>query len=288
MVYVARAMERELERLLPPLDGTEARLVAAMRHAVLNGGKRLRPLLVLASADMFDVPESRSLRVAAAVEMAHGYSLVHDDLPCMDDDDWRRGRPTVHVAFDEATAVLAGDALLTLAFETLASRETHPDAEARAELVRSLALAAGAHGMVGGQAIDLASEGKPLDLGQITRLQQLKTGALIGFCCEAGAILAHAAPNQRQALHAYAHDLGLAFQIADDLLDVEGSMAETGKRINKDAAAGKATLVGLLGVTRAREQAKILADQACKHLDLFGEKAKLLRDIAEYVVIRRS
>jgi len=288
MACVVRAVEREIDALLPPPSGGEARLHQAMRYSVLNGGKRLRPFLVMASADLFHAPEAASLRVAAAVEMVHSYSLVHDDLPCMDDDDLRRGKPTTHIQFDEASAVLAGDGLLTLAFEVLADRATPVDAETRLELVRALAAAAGVHGMVGGQAIDLAAEGQKLDVGEVTRLQQLKTGALMAFSCEAGAILGHASPAERHALRMYAHDLGLAFQIADDLLDVEGSTEETGKRVKKDTSAGKATFVSLLGVDRARSQAKILADQACQHLDLFKEKGQLLRDLARFVVTRRS
>ena len=288
MDYVARALERQLTDLLPNPDGPEARLLEAMRYATLGGGKRFRPFLVVASADLFDVPKDVSLRVAAAVEMAHTYSLVHDDLPCMDDDAMRRGKPSTHVAFDEATAVLAGDALLTLAFEVLAANSTHVDAEVRAELVRGLAAAAGPRGMVAGQAIDLAAEGQTLDLGAITRLQQLKTGALIGFCCEAGAILGRANPHKRHALKAYAHDLGLAFQIADDLLDAEGSAAETGKTTGKDAAAGKATFVALLGPEQARAQARMLAEQAGRHLDIFGARARLLQDAAGFVISRRS
>lgn len=288
MDYVARAVEQQLTDLLPGPNGPEARLLEAMRYATLGGGKRFRPFLVVASADLFDVPKEASLRVAAAVEMAHTYSLVHDDLPCMDDDAMRRGKPSTHIAFDEATAVLAGDALLTLAFEVLAANSTRVDAEVRTELVRGLAAAAGPHGMVAGQAIDLAAEGQTLDLGAITRLQQLKTGALIGFCCEAGAILGHANPHRRHALKAYAHDLGLAFQIADDLLDAEGSAAETGKTTGKDAAAGKATFVALLGIEPARAQARMLAEQAGRHLDIFGARARLLQDAAEFVISRRS
>lgn len=288
MAAVVRAVEREIDSLLPKPSGGEARLHQAIRYSVLNGGKRLRPFLVMASADLFHAPEAASLRVAAAAEMVHSYSLVHDDLPCMDDDDLRRGKPTTHIQFDESSAVLAGDGLLTLAFEVLADRATPVDAETRLELVRALAAAAGVHGMVGGQAIDLAAEGQKLNVGEITRLQQLKTGALMAFSCEAGAILGHASPAERQALRMYAHDLGLAFQIADDLLDVEGSTEETGKRVKKDTSAGKATFVSLLGVDRARSQAQILADQACQHLDLFKEKGQLLRDLARFVVTRRS
>ncbi len=288
MDYVGRAVEDLLAALLPEPGGPEARLVEAMRYATLGGGKRLRPFLVVASAELFDVAEPFALRVAAAVEMVHCYSLVHDDLPCMDDDDMRRGKPSTHVRFGEANAILAGDALLALAFEVLSSAATHGDAEVRAELVRGLAVAAGAAGMVGGQAIDLAAVGQRLEMGTVTRLQQLKTGALIAFCCEAGAVLGHADVAKRHALRAYAHDLGLAFQIADDLLDVEGTAAEAGKRVGKDAAAGKATLVALMGRDRARAQAAMLADQAAKHLDLFGPKAKLLCDLAGFAITRRS
>jgi farnesyl diphosphate synthase len=282
------AVEAMLDALLPKPAGAEARLFEAMRYAVLGGGKRLRPMLVMTSADLFSVSHRSAERAAAAVELVHCYSLVHDDLPCMDDDDLRRGRPTVHKAFDEATAVLAGDALLTLAFEVLAAAPTHGDPEVRAELVRGLAQASGGHGMVGGQTIDLAAEHQTLDLGAITRLQQLKTGAIIAFSCEAGAMLGKAAEPSRHALRAYAHDLGLAFQIVDDLLDVEGSASEVGKRVGKDAAAGKATFVSLLGLEQARTQADMLARQAIQHLDLFGEKADLLRQIAMFVVNRRA
>ncbi len=288
MDYVARAVEQQLATLLPGPDGPESRLLEAMCYATLGGGKRFRPFLLVASADLFDVPEAQSLRVAAAVEMVHTYSLVHDDLPCMDDDAMRRGKPSTHVAFDQATAILAGDALLTLAFEVVAANATHVDAEVRAELVRGLAVAAGPRGMVAGQAIDLAAEGQPFDLGAITRLQQLKTGALIGYCCDAGAIMGHADPHRRHALKAYAHDLGLAFQITDDLLDAEGTPAETGKTTGKDAAAGKATFVALLGPEQARAQAQMLAEQAGRHLEVFGAKARLLQDVAGFVISRRS
>jgi len=229
-----------------------------------------------------------ALQVAAAIEMVHAYSLIHDDLPAMDNSDLRRGRPTSHKRFDEATAVLAGDGLLTMAFEALADPDTHGDAAVRIELVGALAAAAGAAGMVGGQMIDLIVEKQPLDIGAITRLQRMKTGALIAFSCEAGAILAKAAAELRLALRGYAHDLGLAFQIADDLLDIEGSSAETGKPIGADAAAGKATFVSILGVERARAQAELLVEQAVAHLDLFEERAELLRQVARFVVNRRS
>jgi farnesyl diphosphate synthase len=288
MREAAAEIERVLDLALPAPDGPEARVAQAMRHAVEGPGKRLRPFLVLASAALFSVQRSCALRVAAAVEMVHCYSLVHDDLPALDDSDTRRGRPSVHRAFDEATAILAGDALLTLAFEILAEPETHGDPIVRCELVRALARAAGTQGMVGGQALDLAAERQQLDIGAITRLQRLKTGELIAFSCEAGAILGHAAETPRKALRAYAHDLGLAFQIADDLIDAEGDAAEAGKPTGQDAALGKATFVSLLGAERARAQARLLARQAIAHLDLFQEKADPLRAVADFVADRRS
>jgi farnesyl diphosphate synthase len=243
--------------------------------------------LVLAAARLFGVGERSALQVAAAIEMVHAYSLIHDDLPAMDNSDLRRGRPTSHKEFDEATAILAGDALLTTAFEVLAHPDTHGDPAVRCELVSSLAAGAGAAGMVGGQMIDLIAEKRPLDIGAITRLQRMKTGALIAFSCEAGAILAKAASEVRTALRGYAHDLGLAFQIADDLLDVEGSAAETGKPVGADAVAGKATFVSILGVDRARAQAELLVSQAVAHLELFEDRAELLRQVARFVVNRR-
>jgi farnesyl diphosphate synthase len=275
-------------RLLAVPTGLEARVYEAMRYSALAPGKRLRPLLVLAGARLCGVARSSALQVAAAVEMVHAYSLIHDDLPAMDNSDLRRGRPTCHKEFDEATAILAGDGLLTMAFEVLADRDTHGDPAVRCELVAALAAAAGGAGMVGGQMIDLIAEKQPLDIGAITRLQRMKTGALIAFSCEAGAILAKAASELRTALRGFAHDLGLAFQIADDLLDVEGSAAETGKPVGADAAAGKATFVSILGVERARAQAELLVDQAVAHLDLFEERAELLRQVARYVVSRRT
>jgi farnesyl diphosphate synthase len=277
-----------LSRLIPEQDGLEARLGQAMRYATLNGGKRLRPFLVLMSARLFEVPEERALRAAAALEMVHSYSLVHDDLPAMDDDDLRRGKPTCHIQFDEATAILAGDALLTCAFEILGHPDTHSDANVRAALVVALARAAGAHGMVGGQMLDLMAEDRTLDMEQITRLQRLKTGMLIAVACETGAILGRAPRAAHQALAAYAHDLGLAFQIADDLLDVEGAADVVGKKIGKDADAGKETFVSLLGVGRARDQARMLIDQAIAHLDPFEARADTLRDLARYVIDRSS
>lgn len=286
----AEAVERTIQRLLAPPDGPEARVYDAMRYAALAPGKRLRPFLVLASAHLFSVGQRAALQVAAAIELVHTYSLVHDDLPAMDNSDLRRGRPTCHKAYDDATAILAGDGLLTLAFEVLAHLDTHGDPAVRVELVAELAKAAGAAGMVGGQMIDLLAEhdSTALDIGAITRLQRLKTGALIAFSCEAGAILGKAAIEPRKALIAYAHDLGLAFQIADDLLDVEGNEEEVGKSVRRDEEAGKATFVTILGVEGARTQARALVDQAAGHLDIFGDKADLLRQCARFVVDRKS
>jgi farnesyl diphosphate synthase len=277
-----------IDRLLRAPPELEARVYEAMRYSALAPGKRLRPLLVLASARLFGVARGSALQVAAAIEMVHAYSLIHDDLPAMDNSDLRRGRPTCHKAFDDATAVLAGDGLLTLAFEVLSHPDAHGDPAVRCELVSALAAAAGSAGMVGGQMIDLIAEKQPLDIGAITRLQRMKTGALIAFSCEAGAILAKASHDQRTALRGYAHDLGLAFQIADDLLDVEGSAEETGKPVGADAAAGKATFVSILGVERARAQADLLVEQAVAHLDLFEQRAELLRQVARFVVSRRT
>ena len=284
----ARKVNDVLAELLPVESGPERQLIDAMRYATLDGGKRIRPFLVLGGARLFDVAGRRALRVGAAVEMVHCYSLVHDDLPAMDDDDLRRGKPTCHVQFDEATAILAGDGLLTKAFEVLAEEATHPDAVVRCALVGDLARAVGAHGMVGGQMLDLVAADHVLDVPEVTRLQRLKTGEMIAFACEAGAILGKASKTARHALHRYAHDLGLAFQIADDLLDVDGNEAEVGKKIGKDQAAGKATFVSLLGVERARTQARMIGEQAVRHLDIFDERADSLREMATFVVERRA
>jgi len=282
------AVERLLGELLSGGEGQEARLFEAMRYSVLGGGKRMRPFLVLASSRLCGAPDSQALRVGAALEMIHCYSLIHDDLPAMDDDDLRRGRPTCHKAFDEATAILAGDALQSLAFEVLAHPATHPNGAVRADLVRELAIAAGARGMAGGQMIDLLAGDQVPDVATIARMQRLKTGALIGFACESGAILGQAGDERRQALQHYAHDVGLAFQIADDLLDVLGSVEDLGKATQKDAAAGKVTFVSLLGIEKAQERAHMLSDQAIGHLEIFGEKADHLRALAKFVVERRS
>lgn len=285
---IAEIIEEALEVLLPEPEGAEARLAEAMRYAALGGGKRLRAFLVLETAALFAVSPTCAARVGASVEMLHAYSLVHDDLPAMDDDDLRRGKPSLHRAFDEATAILAGDALQSRAFEVLAEPDTHSDPLARCELVAALGAAAGAKGMAGGQMIDMLAERQELNAAEVGRLQSLKTGRLIQFSAEAGAILGRAPALQRHMLAAYGRDLGAAFQIADDLLDADGTTAETGKTTGKDQAAGKATLVAILGVERARAQAELLANQAAGHLDSFGRKADLLRALARYVITRRS
>jgi farnesyl diphosphate synthase len=280
--------EATLQALLPKPAGPEARLIAAMRYATLGGGKRLRAFLVLQSGRLFGVDRRALGRVAAAVECVHAYSLVHDDLPAMDDDDMRRGKPTLHKAFDEATAILAGDALLTLAFGLVSSPEAHGDPFVRCELISRLASAAGHAGMVGGQMMDLALEGKSPALPEITRLARMKTAALVTFCCEAGAIMGRASPAARQALAAYGQEVGLAYQIADDLLDLQGEASEIGKQVHKDAARGKPTLVSVLGAERVRAHADALVKQAASHLDLFDEKADLLRAAARFVITRKA
>ena len=284
----AEAVTGVLDNILAETNGHENRVVEAMRYASLAGGKRVRPFLVCATAALFDVEESRALRAAAAVELIHCYSLVHDDLPAMDDDELRRGQPTCHIAFDEATAILAGDALLTKAFEVLADAKTHAEPSIQSTLVKVLARASGHEGMVGGQIIDLYAENHELDVPEITRLQRMKTGALIAVSCDIGALMGKASEEARHHLRGYSHDIGLAFQIADDLLDVRGDEAEVGKKTQKDAGAGKATFVSLLGVDEASEQAHMLSQQAQKHLAIFGEKADPLRALATFIVERRS
>lgn len=283
----AAVIEQAIDTLLPLPDGQERRLVEAMRYATLGGGKRMRGFLVMEVAALFAVARTSAARVAASVEMLHAYSLVHDDLPSMDNDDLRRGQPSTHRQFDEATAILAGDALQARAFELLADAETHSDPLARCELVSALGLASGARGMAGGQMIDMATEGKALTEAEVTRLQALKTGRLIQYSAEAGAILGRAAPPLRAHVAAYGRDLGAAFQIADDVLDAVGTTEGIGKTAGKDEAAGKATVVALLGVERARTQAAMLAEQAARHLDAFDGRADRLRALAAYVVARR-
>lgn len=286
LAHIAQEIDSRFDALLVPPGDSRDRLYAAMRHAAIGGGKRLRPLLVSAAARLFAVDPECALRVGLAIEAIHVYSLIHDDLPAMDDDDMRRGRPTVHKAYDEATAILAGDAFQALAFEIVAAEATHADPFVRCELVAALASASGLAGMVGGQAMDMAAAEAAQDIAAISRLQQLKTGALIAFAIEAGAILGRIPPEGRTKLRAYAHDLGLAFQIVDDLLDAEGDPAAMGKAAGKDDAAGKATFVGLLGIDKARAQARLLSNQAIDHLGNFGCEADLLRAIATYAVDR--
>ncbi|WP_028967146.1 polyprenyl synthetase family protein [Sphingomonas phyllosphaerae] len=285
---VSAEMDRRFDALLPIPNDPRADLYRAMRHATIGGGKRLRPLLVFATARLFDVARDAAARVAVALEAIHVYSLIHDDLPAMDDDDLRHGKATVHKAFDEATAILAGDCLHALAFEVLADPATHADPFVRAELIADLARASGPSGMAGGQAMDLKADGTRFDLNTVTRLQQMKTGALIGAAVEGGAILGRIPPEGRRHLRGYAHDLGLAFQIVDDLLDVEGDEELAGKKLRKDGEQGKETFVSLLGVERARQQSRMLVDQAIDHLRSYGEEAELLRAIARFVIDRRG
>ncbi|WP_242098053.1 polyprenyl synthetase family protein [Sphingomonas sp. CROZ-RG-20F-R02-07] len=283
---VSTEIDRQFDLFLALPDDPRRELYRAMRHAAIGGGKRLRPLLVFATAALFDVDRAHASRAATAIESVHVYSLIHDDLPAMDDDDMRRGKPTVHKAFTEATAILAGDCLHALAFEILAHPATHPDAIVRAELVFDLARAAGPSGMAGGQMMDIEAEKARFDLPTVTRLQQMKTGALITASVEAGAILGRVPADARTGLRGYAHDLGLAFQIADDLLDAEGDEAAVGKKLRKDGGAGKETFLTLMGAERARAQAAMLVEQAVEHLHGYGADADLLRDIAHFVFER--
>jgi farnesyl diphosphate synthase len=285
----AGKIEARLDHLLPVATGTAPRLVEAMRYALLAPGKRIRPLFVAESARLFGVDEARALQAGAAIECVHCYSLVHDDLPAMDDDDLRRGRPTVHRAFDEATAILAGDALLTFAFEILGAATTHPDAGVRAELVSELAAAAGKSGMAGGQMLDLEAESARVsDIGHIVALQAMKTGALFRFACRSGAILGKAGAAEREALTLYADRIGLAFQIADDILDIEASTAALGKATGKDRAAGKATFVELLGPDGAKAEARKLVSEAKDAMRRFGDDAHVFVAAADYVVERNK
>ncbi|PXA95867.1 farnesyl-diphosphate synthase [Nostoc sp. 3335mG] len=283
---VSEEIDREFDALLPVPGDARANLYKAMRHAAIGGGKRLRPLLVSATARLFGVDRTCIARTGTAIEAIHVYSLIHDDLPAMDDDDMRRGKPTVHRVFDEATAILAGDCLHALAFEILAEEETHGDPFVRVELIGALAHASGPSGMAGGQMMDLEAEKSSFDLATVTRLQAMKTGALIACAVEMGAILGRVPVEGRTGLRGYARDVGLAFQIADDLLDAEGDEALAGKKLRKDGDAGKETFLSLLGVERAREQAHLLVDQAIEHLHPYGPEADVLRDIARYTLAR--
>lgn len=286
LARIARDVDAAFDALLPVPADTRLRLIEAMRYAVIGGGKRIRPLLVVAVAEMYGVDREAALRAGLAVEAIHAYSLIHDDLPCMDDDDLRHGKPTVHRAYDEATAVLAGDALHAFAFELLSDPAMSGDPFTRIELVTTLATASGAQGMAGGQMMDIMAEGADYDLPAVTRLQQLKTGALLGAAVEMGAILGHIPPEGRTHLRGYARDIGLAFQIVDDLLDHEGDEAAAGKALRKDAGAGKQTFVSLLGADRAREQARALVEQAVGQLSQHGAEADLLRALARFIVER--
>lgn len=276
-----------LDRLIAPADGPEAQLMRAMRYAALATGKRLRPFFVIAIGNLFDASEKALLRTGAALECVHTYSLIHDDLPCMDDDDLRRGQPTVHKKFDEATAVLAGDALLTLAFEILSDPDTHPEPLVRCKLIEKLAKASGARGMVAGQMIDMLAGDIRQDLNAITRMQRLKTGALISFAGEAACVLGGATEAERSAINGFTHDLGLAYQISDDLLDVLGSEEEVGKGVRKDSEQGKANFVTLLGEEGAKQRVEMLAGQAKQHLAIFRNRAHLLLQSVDFVLDRR-
>jgi farnesyl diphosphate synthase len=286
LARIQREVDAAFSDFLPMPDDTRGRLVEAIRYAAIGGGKRIRPLLTVATAGMFAVDRDAAVRAGCAIEAIHVYSLVHDDLPCMDDDDLRHGKPTLHKAFDEATAVLAGDSLHALAFEILSMPEVSRDPFVRAEMVATLAAASGWNGMAGGQMMDMVAEGQGYDLPTITRLQQLKTGALLGAAVEIGAILGRVPEEGRTHLRNYARDIGLAFQIADDLLHVEGDEDAAGKALRKDEGAGKATFVSLMGVEPARTQARALVDQAIGHLASHGPEADLLRAVARFIVER--
>ncbi|SFF95505.1 farnesyl-diphosphate synthase [Novosphingobium sp. CF614] len=286
LARIAGEIDSAFDALLPMPADPRARLVEAMRYAAIGGGKRLRPLLLTAVAEIYGVQREAAVRAAIAIEAIHVYSLIHDDLPCMDDDAVRHGKPTLHLAFDEATAVLAGDSLHAFAFEVLADPATSADPFTRIELVQTLGHASGGQGMAGGQMMDLVAETTEFDLQTVTRLQQLKTGALLGAAVEMGAILGRVAPEGRAHLRGYARDIGLAFQIADDLIDHEGDAEIAGKAVGKDAGAGKQTFVSLLGPDRARAQARALVDQAISHLAQHGREADLLRAVARYIIER--
>ncbi|MFY8196969.1 MAG: polyprenyl synthetase family protein [Novosphingobium sp.] len=283
---IAEDIDKSFDLLLPVPGDARDRLVEAMRYATIGGGKRVRPLLVCATSSLFGVSREAAIRVGTAIEAIHVYSLIHDDLPCMDNDALRHGKPTVHLAFDDAAAVLAGDALHDFAFEVLSDPATTGDPFTRIELIRTLATASGMNGMCGGQMMDIVAETSSFDLPTVTRLQQLKTGALLSASVEMGAILGRVPPEGRTHLRGYARDIGLAFQIADDLLDAEGDEAAAGKALRKDEAQGKETFLSLLGADRAREQARILVDQAIEFLASYGPEADLLRELARFIVER--
>ncbi len=283
---IGQEIDEAFDAYLPVPDDSRARLIEAMRYAAIGGGKRIRPLLLTATADLYGVDREISVRTSVAIEAIHAYSLIHDDLPCMDDDELRRGKPTVHKAFDEAIAILAGDSLHALAFDILVDPRVSGDPFVRTELVATLAKASGHEGMAGGQMMDIVAETNEFDLHTVTKLQQLKTGALLGAAVEMGAILGRVPLDGRAHLRAYARDIGLAFQIADDLLDLQGDEQKAGKALRKDTAQGKQTFVSLLGPERAQNQAEALVDQAIGHLAAHGEEAELLRAIARFIVER--
>ena len=286
LARIQREIDATFDALLPMPHDPRTRLVEAMRYATIGGGKRIRPLLVTATAEMYGVDRSMAVRTGIAIEAVHVYSLIHDDLPCMDDDELRHGKPTLHLAFDEATAVLAGDALHCFAFEILSDPVLTGDPFIRSELIQTLATSAGMNGMAGGQMMDIVAETSDFDLPTVTRLQQLKTGALLAASVEMGAVLGKVPHEARGHLRAYARDIGLAFQIADDLLDHEGDEEAAGKALRKDAGAGKQTFVSLLGPQRARDQARALVDQAISHLAQHGSEADLLRALARFIIER--
>ncbi len=280
-------VDESMDSLLPPVvKGRvgESRLADAMRYSALSGGKRLRPFLVVESSNLFGVSKSSAMQVASAVEFVHAYSLIHDDLPALDNDDYRRGELSCHKKFDEATAILAGDALLTLAFEIVSDPSTHSSNGVRAELTLAIAKACGINGMIGGQMIDMISEERDLTIEEITRLQRMKTGALFAMSCESGAILGKAAPNLRNALRGYAYDMGLVFQITDDILDAEADAKEN----RQDKSAEKGTYITAMGIDKAKMQCQILTEQAIRHLNVFDKKADSLRELARFVEIRKS
>jgi len=283
-----KEVDKTIKSLLPSGKGIEKKLFKAISYSILSSGKRLRPFLVIQSSKLFDVDEKNALRVASSLEMIHAYSLIHDDLPSMDNDILRRGLPTTHKKYNEATAILAGDSLLTLSFEILSDSLTHNDPEIRCKLIYELAKAAGACGMVAGQMMDLEAKNKKLSIGIITRIQRLKTGALIAFSCNAGAILGRAEKKHKFALQGYAHDIGLAYQIRDDLLDVTSTTKKLGKKVDKDKKAGKKNFVSILGKDRAKKQLEFLSNQAIKHLVVFDHKADLLREVARFIVERKN
>ena len=281
-----KEVDKTIKSLLPFGKGIEKKLFEAINYSILSSGKRLRPFLVIQSSKLFDVSEKSALRVASSLEMIHSYSLIHDDLPSMDNDDLRRGLLTTHKKYNEATAILAGDSLLTLSFQVLSDTLTHSDPRIRCDLINELAKAAGAYGMVGGQMMDLEAENKKLSIGAITRIQMLKTGALIAYACNSGAIMGRAEKKEKFSLQGYAHDIGLAYQIRDDLLDVTSTEKELGKKVNKDKKAGKKNFVSILGKERAKKQLEFLGNQAIKHLEVFDDKANLLREVARFIVER--